>query len=163
MKRILILIVMIGFVFGQTDDEVRVRQEKSFDFQAEAKNAAHKVLSKKVSGVDLTEGQLQELRERIVYYNNLTVELILGVQESEPVPEPVPEVNELEVLVNELVAGADKYFWKSPRTNSVQRVQLALVGDLSGVDYLIENYRTRIYSSQHEYVLQQLNKIKVVS
>ena len=82
----------------------------------------------------------------------------LGIVEPKPVP-----IDSLKIWVDELVAGAEGYFWKTPRTNSIQRVQLALVGDMSGVDYLITNYRTRIYLKQHEYVLNQLNKIKVKS
>ena len=158
MKRIvLITLFLLAFaVFGQTDNEVRIKQEKQFDFQAHAKNAAHKVMSKNVAGVDLTEDQIQKLREKVDYYNMKTVELILGTQ-----VEPKPElIDSLKLFVDELVAGAEEYFWKSPRANSIQKVQLALIKDMSGVDYLIENYRTRIYSAQHEYVLEQLNKIK---
>lgn len=164
MKRIpLIMIIMIGFVFGQSLDELRKRSEKVYDHAIEAKNARHKVDRGQIHGVAFTPEQIQEFLDKAVENESLIVQLLTGSLPVDPEPEPIPEVSELETLVAELVAGADKYFWKSPRANSVQRVQLALIGDLSGVDYLIESYRTRIYSAQHEYVLAQLNKIKVAS
>ncbi len=62
-------------------------------------------------------------------------------------------------IVDELIANADTYFWEIPRQDTIDKIKASLTGDTSGVTYLIENARTRIYSAQRDYVIKQLKKL----
>ena len=160
MKKLIMLIIFTGVIFAQLTKETVVKtitilQNNSVKVEtAVIVKDGNRIIAQKNDYYVLSPGA-NIINETEMVQNVCNLAWV-GIT-LEQIPE---QVNSLKILVDELVAGAVDYFWKSPRANSIQKVQLALVGDMSGIDYLITNYRTRIYKAQHKYVLKQLNKIK---
>ena len=146
MKKLFLLIMLIVIVFAQD----RVQKEKVSDLANMSKNAWHDIERGSVHGVKYTDEQISRFYVISDSCDQEIVRLLTGADKIEPVDPAV-------AIVNELVNGADKYFWKGPRVESVAMLQGALVGDMSGAQYLIDNARTRIYIDYREYVIGQLN------
>ena len=145
MRKLFAIIMLIGVVFAQD----MVAFEKIFDKAASAKNAMRTAENGNVNGVTLTDEQMDELVRSAAADLQSIKNLIDGVGVVDPTT----------AIIGELVDNSATYFWKTPRADSVAKLQAALAGDMDGVQYLIDNYRTRIYSAYHDYVLGQLTII----
>jgi len=153
MKKLLLILLIVPLL-AQVDHDLRVRVEQAKDDLSKAHSLIWAAGTGEMQGVQLTEQQkLDAVRDYESLINGSMV-LLMGIDVPDTPAAPVFDAD-----INELIFGADKYFWLRPRADSVEKVKAALSGDVSGCQFLIDNASSRIYKDYKGYVIEQLTKI----